>query len=129
MKILVLVSQVVLGVYFLLNAFNHFRNREGLVGYAQSRGAVSPALTVPLTGLLMLVVGISFLFGYRVVLGAWLGVIFLVLAAFLVHHYWTDEGAQKMGEMVNFQKNLALAAALLLTTFLSRDVWVIRLGP
>lgn len=38
---------------------------------------------------------------------------FLVLAAFTMHAFWTDKDPQtKMANMVNFQKNLALAAAI-----------------
>jgi len=130
MKVFVLVAQVVLGVYFLFNAYNHLiKNRAGIIGYAQMRKVPSPAAMVLLTGLMLLGAGLSLLLGYQVTIGAWLAIIFLLLAAFLVHHFWTDEGMQQVGEMVNFTKNLALAAALLLATFLSKDAWVIRLGP
>lgn len=130
MSILVLIAQVILGVYFLFNAYNHLiSNRAGIVGYAQARKVPVPAgPAVFITGLMLLGAGLSLLLGYRVVVGAWLAIIFLLLAAFLVHHFWTDEGMQQVGEMVNFTKNLALAAALLLVTLLPGDVWVIRLG-
>jgi uncharacterized membrane protein YphA (DoxX/SURF4 family) len=130
MKVLVLIAQVVLGAYFLFNAYNHLiKNRAGIIGYAQARKVPSPGPLVFITGLMLLGAGVSLLLGYRVVIGAWLAIIFLLLAAVLVHHYWTDEGMQQVGEMVNFTKNLALAAALLLATLVSKDVWVIRLGP
>jgi len=129
MKILVLIAQVILGVYFLFNAYNHLgKNRAGIIGYAQMRKVPAPAVVVPLTGLMLLGAGLSLLLGYQVTIGAWLAIIFLVLVAFLVHHFWTDEGMEQLGQMTHFGKNLALAAALLLATFVSNDVWVIRLG-
>lgn len=130
MKVLVLIAQVILGLYFLYNAYNHFRNRAMLAGYAQIRGVPAPQnLWVVVTGIMHLGAGLSLLFGYRVAIGSWLAIIFLVLAAYLVHHYWTDQGMERGSQQANFQKNLALAAALLLVTFLPQSVWTIALGP
>lgn len=130
MRIFVLIAQVVLGGYFLFNAYNHLiKSRAAIIGYAQMRKVPAPAVMVPLTGLMLLGAGLSLLLGYQVTIGAWLAIIFLLLAAFLVHHFWTDEGMEQAGQMAHFGKNLAIAAALLLATFVSKDVWVIRLGP
>jgi len=128
MKVLVLIAQVVLGLYFLYNAYNHFRNQAAMAGFAQMRGVPAPQnLWVIVTGFMHLGAGISLLLGYRVAIGAWLAIIFLMLAAFFVHHYWTDQGMERIGQQVNFQKNLALAAALLLVTYLPDAVWTIAL--
>ena len=129
MKVLVFIAQVYLGLYFLYNAYNHFKNREGLAQYAQIRGVPSPSTAVPLTGLMHLGAGLSLLLGYTVAVGAWLGIIFLILVSYFVHHYWTDEGMERVGQSVHFFKNLAIAAALLFVTFLPKETWVIRLGP
>ncbi|MDR7521896.1 MAG: DoxX family protein [Armatimonadota bacterium] len=127
---LVLIAQIVLGVYFLYNAYNHLiKNRAGLTGYAQMRGVPAPAPSVVVTGFMLLGAGLGLLLGYQVRIAAWLAIVFLVLVAFLVHHFWTDEGMERAGQIAHFGKNLALAAALLLVTYLSNDVWVIRLGP
>lgn len=129
MKILVFVGQVYLGLFFLYNAYNHFKNRAAIAGFAQMRAVPAPMVTVPLTGLILLGAGLSLLFGYRVVIGAWLAIIFLILVSYYVHHYWTDQGMERVGQQVHFFKNLAIASALLLATFVPKDVWVIRLGP
>lgn len=130
MKFFVLIAQVVLGLYFLYNGYNHFRNRAMMAGYAQMRGVPAPQhLWVVVTGIMHLGAGLSLLLGYRVVIGAWLAIIFLVLAAYFVHHYWTEQGMERGGQQANFLKNLALAAALLLVTYLPANVWTIALGP
>lgn len=67
--------------------------------------------------------------GSGVTLPAWLGIIFLLAAAFSVHHFWTDQSMDRMGQQVHFNKNLALAAALLLVTFVPAGTWVIALNP
>ena len=61
------------------------------------RGVPSPSTTVPLTGVMHLGAGLSLLLGYNVVVGAWLGIIFLILVSYFVHHYWTDEGMERVG--------------------------------
>src|SRR5574341_60981 len=130
MKILVLIAQVVLGLYFLYNGYNHFRNRAMMAGFAQMRGVPAPqSLWVIVTGFMHLVAGLSLLLGILVVVGAWLAIIFLVLAAYFVHHYWTDQGMERGGQQANFLKNLALAAALLLVTYLPAGVWTIAVRP
>lgn len=130
MKVLVLIAQVYLGLYFLYNAYNHFKSRAMMAGYARMRGVPAPQqLWAIVTGFMHLGTGLSLLLGYRVVIGAWLGIIFLLLAGFFVHHFWTDQGMERVGQQVNFQKNLAIAAALLLVTFLPKEIWTIALGP
>jgi uncharacterized membrane protein YphA (DoxX/SURF4 family) len=128
MKILVLIAQIYLGAYFLYNAYNHFANRATVAGFAQMRGVPAPQLLwVIITGFMHLGAGVILLLGYKVVVGAWLAIIFLVLAAFLVHHFWTDQGMDRVGQQVNFNKNLALAAALLLVTLVPANAWVISI--
>lgn len=130
MGVLVLIAQIVLGVYFIFNAYNHLvSNRANLTGYAQARNVPAPGPMVLVTGLMLLGAGLSLLLGYKVTVGAWLAIIFLILASFLVHHFWTDEGMERIGQQVNFSKNLALAAALLLATYVPKDVWVIAVSP
>lgn len=129
MQILVLIAQVYLGAYFLYNAYNHFANRAAVAGFAQMRGVPAPQrLWVIVTAFMHLGAGLSLLLGYEVATGAWLAIIFLVLAAFFVHHFWTDQGMDRLAQQVNFNKNLALAAALLLVTLVPADAWVISIG-
>jgi uncharacterized membrane protein YphA (DoxX/SURF4 family) len=53
--------------------------------------------------------------GLGVALGIWadlaaLGLaVYTLLAAFMIHHFWTDEGEMQMTEMTNFMKNMAIA--------------------
>jgi uncharacterized membrane protein YphA (DoxX/SURF4 family) len=106
LKILALIAQVYLGAYFLYNAYNHFANRAAVAGFAEIRGVPAPQLLwVIIPGFTHLAAGVSLLLGYKVVVGAWLAIIFLVLAAFLVHHFWMDQGMNRVRQQVNFNKN------------------------
>lgn len=126
---LAVIAQLYLGLYFLYNAANHFRSVQAMAGFAKMRGVPAPQnLWVVVTGLMHLGAGLSFLLGYQIVAGAWLAIFFLLLAAFFVHHFWTDQGMDRIAQQVNFGKNLAIAAALVLITRLPPDAWAIRLG-
>lgn len=128
MEILFLVGRIVLGVYYLFNAFNHFRNLEMMTGYAASKGVPSPKLAVVATGVLLLLGGLSILLGYQPTIGVLLIVIFLVPVAFMMHNFWAVQDPQmKTAEMVNFMKNIALAASALMFLAIPQP-WPFSLG-
>ena len=127
MEIAFLVGRIVLGVYYLFNASNHFRNLNMMAGYAGSKGVPAPKLAVAGTGLLLLLGGLSILLGYQPTIGAIL-VIFLVPVAFMMHNFWAVQDPQmKMIETVNFMKNLALAASALMFLAIPQP-WPLSLG-
>lgn len=128
MEALFLVGRVVVGLFYLINAFNHFRNTEMLTGYAASKGVPAARAMVVITGLLLLVGGLSILFGAYPTLGIAAVVVFLVVVAFWMHNFWTvQDPMQRMGEMVNFHKNLALAGSALMFLAIPQP-WPLSLG-
>jgi len=109
------IGRIILGLYYLFNAVNHFMQLEMMSGYAASKGVPAPKLAVGGSGLLLLLGGLSILLGYQPYIGAILIVVFLVPVAFMMHNFWTISDPQaKMGEMVNFLKTIALAASALM---------------
>ena len=113
--ILFLVARLLFGGYFVFNAVNHFTQTSAMTGYAQSKGVPAPKLAVTFTGLLLLIGGVSVLFGIYPILGATALVLFLVPVTFTMHTFWKIEDPQmKMAEKVNFTKNLALVGGALL---------------
>lgn len=128
MEVTFLIGRIVLGVYYLFNAFNHFRNLNMMAGYAASKGVPAPKLAVAGTGVLLLLGGLSILLGYQPYIGAILIIIFLVPVAFMMHNFWAVQDQQmKMMEMVNFMKNLALAASTLMFLAIPQP-WPLGLG-
>ena len=128
MDALFLIGRVVLGVYYLFNAYNHFSRTEMLAGYAGSKGVPAPRVMVILTGLLLLVGGLSILLGAYPRVGIAAVVVFLVPVAFWMHNFWAvQEPMQQMVEMVNFTKNLALAASALMFLAIP-EPWPLSVG-
>ena len=115
MTYLLLLGKILFGGYFLKNAYNHFKNRAGLTGYATSKGVPMPAFAVAGTGVLLALGGLGVLFGrYEQVALACIAV-FLIGVTFTMHQYWkTTDPMARMGEEVNFYKNLALLGAVLM---------------
>lgn len=115
MAIAFLIGRIVLGAFYLYNAFNHFKQIDMLSGYAASKGVPAPKLAVGGTGLMLLLGGLSILLGFQPYIGAILIVVFLVPTAFMIHNFWTvSDPMAKMGERVNFLKDIALAASALM---------------
>jgi uncharacterized membrane protein YphA (DoxX/SURF4 family) len=110
-----LVGRVILGVYYIFNAINHFSNFKMLSGYAQSKGVPASGFFVAVTGLLLLFGGLSILTGVQPLIGIALLLTFLLPTTFVMHNFWAVEDPQmRMMEMVNFTKNLALIGSLLM---------------
>jgi len=126
--ILFLVARLLFGGYFVFNALNHFTQTSAMTGYAQSKGVPAPKLAVTFTGLLLLIGGVSVLFGIYPILGATALVLFLVPVTFTMHTFWKIEDPQmKMAEKVNFTKNLALVGGALLLLAIPQP-WPASLG-
>lgn len=114
-EILFLVGRALLAFYFLRAGFNHFKHLSMMSGYAGSKGIPSPKAAVAGSGLLLLAGGLSFLTGRFVEWGVLCLVLFLVPVTIMMHAYWkvTDPMA-KMGESVNFWKNIAVLGSVLM---------------
>jgi len=115
MLFLFLLGRILLGGYFLQNAYNHFKNADGLAGYAQSKGVPMAKASVIVTGVMMLLGGLGILLGVYVEFAVLLLVLFLLGTLIKMHRYWeVTDPAARMGDHINFYKNLALLGALLM---------------
>jgi putative oxidoreductase len=77
------------------------------------------SISVPLSGVIALVGGLSILLGYRAKIGAWLIALFLIAVTPMLHNFWTvaDPMARQM-QMIMFMKNVSmLGAALVISQF------------
>jgi putative oxidoreductase len=116
-----LIGRILFGGYFLFSAFNHFSSLSNMAGYAQSKGVPNPKLAVAGGGVLLAIGGISVLFNIFPLAGLSALILFLLPVTFVMHAFWNvSEPMARMGEMVNFTKNVALlgAVVILLATYL-----------
>jgi putative oxidoreductase len=113
--IVLYLGRILFGGYFAYSGVNHFTMLEMMSGYAMSKGAPMPKVSVALTGSLLVLGGFSVLFNILPVPGLVLLVLFLVPVTVIMHAFWKiQDPAAKMHEMVNFTKNMALLGAVLI---------------
>jgi len=112
---LILIGRLLLGGFFINSGFKHFSNLTMMAGYSQSKGIPSPKAAVVFSGLLLLIGGLSILLGVYPTVGTIALVLFLVPVTFMMHAFWkVKDPMARMGETVNFTKNLALLGAALM---------------
>ena len=114
---IVLLGRLFFVLIFLMAGPNHFANQT--IAYAASQGVPLASITVPFSGVLAIVGGLSILLGYRARIGAWLIVLFLLGVTPMMHKFWgvADPMMHQM-QMIMFMKNVAMmGGALLITQF------------
>lgn len=124
MDIIFLIARILFVVLVLGSAMGHLTQTAAMAGYAESKGVGNAKLMVQISGVALLLGGLAVLLG---ILGdaASLGLaILFVVMAVMMHPFWKETDAMaKQGEMVHFNKNIALAggALALYVTFYGAD--------
>ena len=111
---LTVVGRVMLATIFLMSAVGNKIPKFGdVAGYMASEGVPLPNLMLAGAIAFLIAGSLSIIAGYRARLGATLLLVFLVLATWFFHDFWTVEDAmQKQNEMIQFMKNVALMGAM-----------------
>ena len=103
-----------------MNGYSHLKNISGMAGYAQSKGVPYAKIVIIVTGLLLVLGGAGIVLGLFVRLAVLFLIVFLVPVTFKMHQYWKiTDPMQKMGEEINFKKNIALIGASIVFLFIS----------
>jgi uncharacterized membrane protein YphA (DoxX/SURF4 family) len=129
-----LIGRIVFVVIFITSGLMfHLRQRAMAVGYARATGAPFAELTVPLTGIAIAGAGVLVVLGIWVDLAALVLAANLVLFAFFMHAFWkVQDPQQRMMEQVQFQKDTALAGGALILFYLfqqfGKDIGLV-VGP
>ena len=114
MKAAFLIGRLVFGGYFIYNGINHFKQQEMLAQYAGSKNVPKPRLAVTVSGLALIIGGTSILLGVKPKLGTAAIIAFLAGVSPSIHDFWrAQDPNQRMNDMVNFTKNMALLGGAL----------------
>lgn len=128
MELFHLIGRILFGGFFIYNGVNHFMNMDSMKGYAASKGVTAAGIAVPATGALLVLGGLSVVLGLWPRVGLAMLIVFLVPTAIMMHDFWAVPEDQKQGEMTNFAKDIALAAAAMMLLAFSGDAWPFSLG-
>ena len=105
---------IVLGLFFVLNGINHLINTHIYAEYSSKKGLISPKLMVRLSGVLLILGGLSLASGFLRLYGIIGLSIFLVIASFTIHRFWNEKTTDmKLLESMHFAKNVAILTELI----------------
>jgi putative oxidoreductase len=114
MDVIVLIGRILFVAIFLASGFAHLTQARDMAGYVGSKGIPNALLLIQLSGVQLLVGGLMVLLGIWMDLGFLILAAFLVPAALLIHPFWkVDDPAQLNVERAQFMKNIALTGACL----------------
>ena len=113
--IVAVIGRLFLVTIFLSSALmNKIPKFSDVAGYMAANDVPAPKLMLAGAIVFLIMGSVSILIGYKARVGATLLLIFLVLATYYFHDFWTIEDAQeKQMQMIQFMKNLALIGAML----------------
>jgi putative oxidoreductase len=107
-----LAGRLLFGGFFIMSGIRHFQYLDMMAGYTASKGFPLPRAAVMVSGLLIIVGGISILLGVRPHWGIALISLFLIPVTMVMHQYWKHTDAtMRVNDQVNFMKNIALLGA------------------
>ena len=109
-----LVGRILLAAIFITSGFGKIGGFEGTAGYIASKGLPMPQVLAALTILVELGGGILLVVGWKARWAALAIALFTVLAALLFHNYWTYAEPERMGQYINFWKNIAIVGGMLM---------------
>jgi uncharacterized membrane protein YphA (DoxX/SURF4 family) len=114
MDIVMIIGRVLFALIFLASGLNHFTKTQAMTGYAQFKKVPAAKASVLLSGLLLLLGGLSVVLGVYADLGALVLAVLLLAMALKMHDFWTQSDPQaKQTETIAFFKNVSMAGAAL----------------
>lgn len=121
MSALFWIGRILFAMIFLASGLGHFTS-PGMAQYAASKGVPAPKLMVWLTGLAIILGGLSILFWTYVEIGSWLLALFLLAAGVKMHDFWNvEDPMEKQVQQAQFMKNLSMAGAAIVFYALAQE--------
>lgn len=109
MNYIPLIGRILFSMIFISSGLSHIFKLNQMSQYTASMGVPLPTVATLVTGIMILLGGLSILLGYKVKIGAILLIVFLVPTSFIAHAFWGIEDAiQAQMQMVMFMKNIAM---------------------
>jgi putative oxidoreductase len=105
-------GRLVFGGYFIMSGINHFKQKQNMAQYAAAKNVPKPDVAVQATGAMLIAGGTSILLGVKPKWGTLAIIGFLAGVSPVMHDFWKQQNPeQRMNELVNFGKNVALLGA------------------
>jgi putative oxidoreductase len=111
------VGRLMLATIFLMSALGKkIPDFSGPVEYMTANGVPSPSILLAGAIVFLLAGGVSVVLGFKARIGASLLAVFLILATYFFHDFWTfaPDSQEFQMQMIQFMKNLGLLGAMLM---------------
>ena len=111
---ILLIARILLAILFLTSGWGKMTGYSGTVDYMTQMGVPMPAVAT------LVAIAVELLGAIALILGVWtrplavLLALFTVGTAFMAHHFWTMEGAERYANSIHFYKNLCIVGGFLL---------------
>ncbi len=102
------IARILLAGIFIIAGIGKVTNFQGTAAYMAQAGMPAVTFMLILAVLFELGGGLSILLGYRAKIGAWMLIVFTVIATYYFHTDFAD-----MNQQIHFMKNLAIIGGLL----------------
>lgn len=107
-------GRIALAVIFFMSAVgNKIPQFNEVADSMQNEGIPLPKAALVGAIVFLIVGSISIVIGYKARIGATLLLVFLILATYYFHDFWTYEGEEAQQQMIQVMKNLSMAGAML----------------
>ncbi len=120
---LTLVGRVLISLLFIPAGLMKITGFAGTVGYISAVGLPLPELGAVIAIVVEVIVGVSFLLGFRTKEAALILAVFTFFATIFFHNFWALPADQQMVPQLLFFKNMAVTGALLMLTVFGGGHW------
>ena len=111
---LALAGRALIALLFVPAGWGKLMGFAGTVGYIASKGLPLPQVGAIIAILVELGGGLMLAIGFKARWAALVIGIFTIFAGILFHNYWAVEGAARMGQEINFWKNISITGGMLM---------------
>lgn len=131
MDIILIIGRVLFALMLVTGGLNHFTKAEAMAGYAAHKGVPQPKLANLVSGLMLLLGGLSIILGVWADLGALVSAVVLLAMAVMMHDFWKADDQAKQMETISFFKNVSMAggALVMFAALAAADKGVRVIGP
>ncbi len=107
-----LIGRLLLASIFVISGIAKVTDPAGAIAYMQAAGIPAAEALVWVAGFAEILGGASLIFGAFARLGGFALSIYLIPVTILFHDFWNLDGPERMSQMADFMKNLAILGGL-----------------
>jgi putative oxidoreductase len=108
-----LLGRILISSIFILSGISKITAFSMEEGYAAAKHLPMPAVGIAVSLIIEVLGGLAILVGLYTRLTAWVVFLYLIPTTFIFHNFWAEQGAERINNMIHFQKNLAIMGGLL----------------